>query len=462
LDYGENKKVLIPFLKYITPLWYFNLVPINRNITYWCEVPRNLEQLVDKSVSYRSVQALKMDLAYQLWSAGYIARSSDELLDYDATKITVRDNYILLARFVKKQWLFIVCFFRLLELKNPLFEIMGLLSALSIQKVKDKPLKNFIKVEQEENWNTFDSVLVKDNPLISVIIPTLNRYQYLNCVFRDLENQTYKNFEVIVVDQTDAFDVTVYEGWSLNLKFWKQDEKALWLARNSAIQEAKGEFILFSEDDIRFEKDFIYNHLKCLDFFEADVSNGVFFPGHQNIPEARNFFKFSEQFATGNALIKGDIFKQLGLFDRQFERQRMGDGEFGLRLYLTGYMCISNPKAYCKDIKAPEGGLRQMGSWDAWRPKGWFAPRPVPSVLYLSRKYFGLRSSIWEILLNVPSTFVPYKFKGNNKMKILYIPLLILLAPVLLFTVAKSWCLASKKINRGSLIGRFETSESIL
>jgi glycosyltransferase involved in cell wall biosynthesis len=449
---------LIPFFKYIKPLWYFNLVPKNGNITYWYEAPKNLEHLVDKNVSYRSSQVLKMDLAYQLWSAGYIACSIDEKLNYNETKITVKDNYTLLARFVKKQWLFIVCFFRLLELKNPFLEIMGLFNALTIQKVKDKPLKDFLKAQQEENWNTFDSALIQENPLISVIIPTLNRYQYLKDVFRDLQNQTYKNFEVLVIDQTDAFDTKIYEGWSFDLKVWKQDEKALWLARNTAIQATKGEFILFSEDDIRFDNDFIQNHLKCLDYFNSDVSNGVFFPEHKTIPESRNYFKFSEQFATGNAMTKRSIFNHLGLFDRQFEGQRMGDGEFGLRLYLSGYKCISNPKAYCKDIKAPDGGLRQMGSWDAWRPKGLFAPRPVPSVLYLSRKYFGLKTSIWEILLNVPSTFVPYMYKSNNKMKILYIPVLVLLLPVLLITVAKSWYLASKKIKKGSLIGCFETN----
>jgi glycosyltransferase involved in cell wall biosynthesis len=449
---------LIPFFKYIKPLWYFNLAPKSANVPYWYEVPENLEHLVDKKALYRSDKALKMDLAYQLWSAGYIPSSSEEQLDYSQTKITVKENYILLARFVKKQWLFIVCFFRLMELKNPILEIMGLWNALSIQKVKDKPLKDFLKEQQEQNWNTFDSLLIKKNPLVSVIIPTLNRYKYLKDVFRDLEKQTYKNFEVIVVDQTDAFDAKVYNGWTLNLRFWKQDEKALWLARNSAIQAAKGEFILFSEDDVRFDADFIQNHLKCIDYFNSDVSNGVFFPEHQTIPESRNYFKFSEQFATGNAIIKKSVFMQLGLFDRQFEGQRMGDGEFGLRLYLTGYKCISNPKAFCIDIKAPEGGLRQMGSWDAWRPKGLTAPRPVPSVLYLSRKYFGRRSSVWEILLNVPSTFVPYKFKGNNKMKLIYTPVLTLLLPILLVTVCKSWYLASKKINKGALIGRFETN----
>ncbi len=453
---------MIPLIKYIRPLWYFNLVPNNANIPYWCVVPENLKHLVDSKVTYSSDNVLKMDLAYQLWNAGYIASSHKEHLDYIQTKITVTDNYILLARFAKKKWLLIVCFFRILELKNPILELMGLFSALHIQKVKDKPLKDFIKEQQEEYWHKLDSLLIKKNPLVSVIIPTLNRYQYLKDVFSDLEKQTYKNFEVIVVDQTDAFDMNVYKGRALNLKFWKQREKALWLARNNAIQAAKGEFILFSEDDVRFDEDFIYNHLKCLDFFDADVSNGVFFPEHQTIPDSRNYFKFSEQFATGNALIKKVVFIQLGLFDRQFEGQRMGDGEFGLRLYLKGYKCISNPKAFCMDLKAQEGGLRQMGLWDAWRPKGLLAPRPVPSVLYFSRKYFGLKSSMWEILLNVPSTFVPYRLKGNNKMKILYLPVLILLLPILICTITKSWLLSSQKIKKGSLISQFETNKIII
>ena len=450
---------MIPFFKYIKPLWYFNLTPKNYNILYWCEVPKNLEHLVDKKVSYRSAQALKMDLAYQLWSAGYIACSSEEQLDYNVTKISVRDNYKLLARIVKKQWLFVVCFFRLLELKNPFLEIMGLLNAITIQKVQDKPLKDFLRAQQEENWNTFNSSLIKENPLISVIIPTLNRYQYLKDVFRDLENQTYKNFEVIVVDQTDAFDSTVYQGWSLNLKFWKQDEKALWLARNSAIQAANGEFILMYDDDSLIESDWIENHIKCIDFYQAEISSGASISVVGGVvPSHYSYFRWSDQIDTGNVLIQRTVFQKIGLFDRQFEKQRMGDGEFGLRAYLNGFKNISNPKSKRIHLKVSEGGLRQMGSWDAWRPKGLFAPRPVPSVLYLSRKYFGRKSSIWEILLNVPSTFVPYKFKGNSKMKILYIPVLILLTPVLMVAVAKSWNLASQKIKKGSLIGCFETN----
>ena len=45
-----------------------------------------------------------------------------------------------------------------------------------------------------------------------------------------------------------------------------------------------------------------------------------------------------------NVLIKKVVFDKCGLFDRQFEKQRMGDGEFGTRIYLSGFKNISNPK----------------------------------------------------------------------------------------------------------------------
>src|SRR5690606_32721423 len=120
------------------------------------------------------------------------------------------------------------------------------------------------------------------------------------------------------------------------------------------------------------------SHLECLDFFYADISARAFYPLGGSIPQERSFFCIASQFATGNAMLYKDVFKKIGLFDRQFEKQRMGDGEFGLRAYLNGLKSISNPFASCIDVKAGTGGLRQMGSWDAFRPKKLFAPRPIP------------------------------------------------------------------------------------
>ena len=47
-------------------------------------------------------------------------------------------------------------------------------------------------------------------------------------------------------------------------------------------------------------------------------------------------------------MVKKTVFKKTGLFDCQFERMRMGDGEFGARCIKNGMLLISNPKAIIK------------------------------------------------------------------------------------------------------------------
>ena len=137
------------------------------------------------------------------------------------------------------------------------------------------------------------------------------------------------------------------------------------------------------------------------------------------------------------------------LFDRQFEKQRMGDGEFGLRAYLAGFKNISNPKAKRVHLKVSEGGLRQMGSWDAWRPKNFFSPRPIPSVLYLLRSYFGDAAARRNIILAILPSVVPYRFKNNKALLLLGTAIGILTLPLMSISVIRSWRLASVKCHEG-------------
>jgi len=80
--------------------------------------------------------------------------------------------------------------------------------------------------------------------LVSVIIPTLNRYQYLKDVLSDLEQQDYINIEVIVIDQSSPFNELFYKDFNLDLTVKYQEERALWLARNTAVEMSKGDYIL--------------------------------------------------------------------------------------------------------------------------------------------------------------------------------------------------------------------------
>ncbi len=442
--------MIFNFLKYIHPIWYYNLKP-SKDYAYF-PTPDLLNKQgfnIEKDLKYKSTQAQNRDMAWRAFQQGFISSEPQKGIDaWAVTKLPIEDEYRFFRKNFHKLWTFYVLGFRLLTLHNPFKELQGFWTTRAVQ--RQSHAENHFRYP---NYDTFKSTLLEREPFVSVIIPTLNRYEYLKEVFKDLEHQTYKNFEVIIVDQTDDFKADFYKGWNLDLKFRYQKEKALWKARNEAIKSANGEFILMSEDDIRIPESLIEDHLKTIDFFSADVSCGVFFPEGSTIPKERNYFKYAEQFATGNALLRKELFKAVGLYDRQFEKQRMGDGEFGLRLYKNGFKLVSNPIAYCIDVKAPEGGLRIAGgSWDAWRPKKWNAPRPVPSVLYVSRKYFGNKRAILMLIPSVAPSVIPYQFKRNKTLKLLSLFLIPFLFPLLLFQVTKSWKLASEKLKQGHLI----------
>ena len=320
---------------------------------------------------------------------------------------------------------------------------------------QDYYLKNPI---QHNGWLTFKSLLVEEKPFVSIVIPTLNRYEYLKDVLEDLEKQDFKNFEVIIVDQSNPFQADFYKNFNLEINLVQQTERALWLARNQAIEVSKGNYILLFDDDSRVEANWITNHLKCLDFFKADISSGVSISAlGAEVPKNYSFFRISDQIDTGNVLLKKQIFREIGLFDRQFEKQRMGDGEYGLRAYLNGYKNISNPYAGRIHLKVGSGGLREMGSLDAFRPKSLFAPRPIPSVLYLYRKYYGRKRSLLAILRSVPQSIIPYRYKKNKKMLVLGLLISLFLFPFVILQVFISWRLATKKLQEGPLIKNLET-----
>jgi glycosyltransferase involved in cell wall biosynthesis len=406
---------------------------------------------------------MKKNTEYSLYTSTEFQKVGNELVIelFDDHQITLKnnvfvtninDNYRFIRRFFNPAIGWYILVIRLVSFHNPVKELKGFFRSLKVKRVDIYKTNSWLILR--DDYEAFDSALIRRQPKVSVIIPTLNRYHYLRDVLSDLEKQDYSNFEVIVCDQSDTFDVSFCEGWKLDLKMIRQEKKALWHARNIAIKVADGEYLAFSEDDVRVEPDWLSQHLKCVDYFEADISAGVFFPEDTEIPEHKSFFKWSDQFASGNAMMKKEFFTKTGLFDRQFEKQRGGDGEFGLRCYLLGFISISNPFAYCKDVKAATGGLRELGSWDSFRPTKLFAPRPVPSVLYLSRKYFGNHLSLLLLLFSVPSSIVPYRFKGNRWMKILSTFLFVVIWPFILVQVIMSWRQAGKKLKEGALIDK--------
>ena len=98
---------------------------------------------------------------------------------------------------------------------------------------------------------------------ISVIIPTYNEEKVLVECLSSLDKQTFKNFEVIVVDDGSS-DKT----WEIlpdlkfnnyKLRILKQDHKGAGAARNLGARRAEGEILVFVDADMTFDKKFLQN-----------------------------------------------------------------------------------------------------------------------------------------------------------------------------------------------------------
>ena len=441
--------MLFNFLKYLQPTHYFQLYRKDGSSIFpvMAALPPSVVAQLEPDSTYKNPLSTEYDLSWQAVQRGYIG----DVPTYTSfEKLPTEDEYRFLCKSFHPVWVFYVLLLRVFSFKNPFIEIAAW------WKTKGVKRSSFNKASiQYPDWESFDSILVSKAPKVSVVIPTLNRYEYLKDVLEDLEKQDYANFEVIVVDQSTPFQEEFYKQFKLDIKLIHQTEKALWLARNHAIEVSEGEYILLFDDDSRVESNWINKHLKCLDFFKADISSGVSISVvGAAIPKNYAFFRVSDQLDTGNVLLQKQIFREIGLFDRQFEKQRMGDGEFGLRSFLHGYKNISNPHAGRLHLKVGSGGLREMGSWDAFRPKNLLAPRPIPSVLYLFRKYYGRKRSLLAILKTVPPSIMPYRYKKNKKMLIFGLLISLFLFPLVIVQVYISWGLASKKLREGAMIKR--------
>ena len=95
------------------------------------------------------------------------------------------------------------------------------------------------------------------NPLISVIIPSYNRFEYLLNALDSIKGQTFEDYEIIIVN--DGSSDERYNNYNFGQKIKKIDLKVNQKQqigfvsdghiRNFGIKEAKGKYIAFLDDD---------------------------------------------------------------------------------------------------------------------------------------------------------------------------------------------------------------------
>jgi glycosyltransferase involved in cell wall biosynthesis len=193
---------------------------------------------------------------------------------------------------------------------------------------------------------------MKNQLLISVVVPVYNGGKFLNACLDALFASDYASFEITVVDDgsTDnSAEISRAKGADVMSTSKPQSGPAV--ARNLAVAQANGTILLFVDSDVVVQPDTLS---KVAAVFENDPEISALFGSYDDEPGEQNFLsqyrnllhhyvhQHSDQeastFWAGLGAVRKDVFISVGGFDcEKFKVPSIEDIELGVRLRANGY-----------------------------------------------------------------------------------------------------------------------------
>jgi len=103
--------------------------------------------------------------------------------------------------------------------------------------------------------------------LVSIVIPCYNAELFIIDTIRSILEQTYKNIEIIIIDDgsTDDSAKIIKQIKSDNLQYFYQENRGVCYTRNKGLSLAKGDFVVFFDSDDIMSKNFVSSRVEYLD-----------------------------------------------------------------------------------------------------------------------------------------------------------------------------------------------------
>lgn len=403
-------------IDFISPTWMLNQDP-DKSIeaTSWrltlraCLVRTEvLRQLGGIRVEFESLEAAGLEMGLRFIRQGAFLRHVPELVPAQKTTalvdIPLRDQLLFLQYSYAKRWVSWAIFRAAWTRFANLTDLIKAWHEIRIHPAHSYPVP-FVR--------NVVSQIVPATYKVSVLIPTLNRYPYLRVLLDQLRDQAVPAFEILVIDQTprDERNLDIEDEFSdLPLHWYFLDQAGQCSSRNYGIQKAKGEFILFLDDDDEIPADLIEKHLAHLDWYNTNISNGVALEtGSGEVPEDFRFVRVSNVFPTNNTMVLRDVLHKSGLFDLAYDRGQRADHDLGMRLYINGELMVLDPGITILHHHASKGGLREhkarVDTYAAARSRLFKQILPGISDIYLVRRYYTSRQVREKLWIDFLGTF---------------------------------------------------------
>jgi glycosyltransferase involved in cell wall biosynthesis len=267
-----------------------------------------------------------------------------------------------------------------------------------------------------------------DKNLVSVVIPTYNTSNFLIKAIQSVINQTYKNWELIIVDDgsTDQTRQIVeeFQKKDSRIKYFFQNNKGQGAARNLGIKNASGNYIAFLDSD----DEFFENKLeRVISHFEKDKNIGFIYTdaiiiGDYLYKKRRSeivtpysggiYIKllFNNFITTSTVIVKREVLQNCGLFDESDLLRNFEDYDLWLRI-AKKYKIEYIPEVLTKYYFVPK-----ITSWKKRR-------RAYKAMIYIYYKNLKIANAyekfivmykLGEYLLKLIISFVMSLFEDEN------------------------------------------------
>lgn len=264
----------------------------------------------------------------------------------------------------------------------------------------------------------------KFTPLISVIIANYNGSKFLEICLPSLERQSFKNFEVIIVDNgsTDASKdyVRTYHPAFL---FISNTVNTFASANNVGMRRARGSLFFILNNDVEIDP-FCLQKLaetaqedvdevgmwapKILNFYRREEIDSVglaFYPdglsrGRGRLEIDNHQFDCKEEvfFPSGCAsLFRRELIEQVGGYDEDFEFY-VEDSDLGYRARLAGWKCMYVPDAHVYHMYSVSlGKYSPKKVYLVERNRVWFVVKLLPLPYLFLNPWFSVKRYVFQI-----------------------------------------------------------------
>ena len=237
---------------------------------------------------------------------------------------------------------------------------------------KDSVLQvNSLENFKELSEYPFLQVPISDNPLVSIVIPVYNQFDYTyNCIKSIINNTKDINYEIILADD-NSNDLTQNISSVINgLKIIRNTENKRFLLNcNNAAQFARGKYIHFLNNDTQVQENWLSS---LVELIEKDneigmVGSKLVYPDGKlqeaggilwkdgsawnygngsdpNLPEF-NYVKEADYISGASILIRSELWKKLGGFDELFVPAYCEDSDLAFSVRKAGYKVVYQPRS---------------------------------------------------------------------------------------------------------------------